>query len=162
MSQRNAKEPHMSAAASTQPTVSDKVTVRIGRFTNPDGSANLNIAYVPGRVVDAIVADRVLTTQRGPITVRSSVVVISLRANLTPSNGRPPFYFTQRAEALVSLSLRTEDVPAIDGDKTPWPVLLNLLNAAVAASTAALNPPPAKTVVAEAFSVFASAPALTA
>lgn len=150
-------------AASTQPSVSDKVTVRIGRLTNPDGSANPNIAYVPGRVVDATVADRTLTTQRGPITVRSSVVVISLRANLTPSNGRPPFYFTQRAEALVSLSLRTEDVPAIDGAPgTKWHALKPLLEAAVAASTAALNPPPAKAVVADAFSVFATAPALVA
>jgi len=137
------------------PKIGDRVTVRIGQIDSP------TVAYVPGIVTDARIDDRTLPTRKGSILVQNSIMVTSLRMNQTPGNGSPDHYYTNRPENLIALSLRETLVSAIDGaDGMAYAALKPSLEAAVAASTAALNPAPAKKAVEDAFAVFASAPAL--
>lgn len=93
---------------------------------------------VPGIVTDARVGDRPLirsAAKGGRLTVINSVVVISLRENVNPSNGRPAIYMVERPEALIALSDRETVIPAIDGsDKMTQQQVLVALRAAVAAS----------------------------
>jgi hypothetical protein len=115
-----------------------KVWVRIGQGE----SAPL----VPGIVTDARVGDRPLlrsAAKGGPLNVLNSVIVISLRENVTPDNGRPALYTVERPEALIALSPRATAIPAIDGtDKMTKQQVLVALRAQVTASLAALNPTP--------------------
>jgi hypothetical protein len=137
------------------PKIGDRVTVRIGQIDSP------NVAYVPGIVTDAHIQNRDLPTRKGTILVQNSIMVTTLRANQQPGNGRAQFFFVNRPENLIALSLRDTLVPAIDGaDRVTYTALKPRLEAAVAASTAALNPAPEKKAVEDAFAVFASAPAL--
>jgi len=116
-----------------------RVWVRIGQGE----SAPL----VPGIVTDARVGDRPLirsAAKGGPLNVLNSVVVISLRENVTPSNGRPALYMVERPEALIALSERKTAIPAVDGtDKMTQQQVLVALRAAVTASLASLTPAPA-------------------
>ena len=133
-----------------------KVWVRIGQ-----GEA---APLVPGIVTDVRVADRPLirsAAKGGPLTVLNSVVVVSLRENVTPANGRPPTYMVERPEALIALSERVTTIPAIDGsDRMTQKQVLTALRAAVTASLAALAPAPATTKVEKEAARYLAMPAL--
>jgi hypothetical protein len=133
-----------------------RVWVRIGQ----GASAPL----VPGLVTDAQVRDRPLirsAAKGGPLTVLNSVVVISLRENQDPSNGRPATYMVERPEALIALSPRETAIPAIDGtERMTQKQVLVALRAAVAASLAALTPVPATSKVEEEAARYLNLPAL--
>ena len=135
-----------------------KVWVRIGQ-----GEA---VPLVPGNVTDARVSDRPLlrsAAKGGPLTVLNSVVVVSLRENVTPANGRPATYMVERPEALIALSERVTTIPAIDGTaKMTQQQVLTALRSAVSASLAALAPTPATSKVEEEAARYLNLPALTA
>jgi hypothetical protein len=137
-------------------SIGDRVIVRIGQTNSP------TVAYVPGICVDARIMDRpLMTTRRGLMTVQNSAVVISLRQNQTPGNGRPDFYWVSRPENVIALSPRTVLVPAIDGaEGMSFTTLKPILEAAVAQSAAALNPAPEFSAIEQAMGAFAAAPAL--
>lgn len=134
----------------------DRVTVRIGRIDSP------TVAYVPGIVTNAVVSDReLITTKLGRFTVQNSIEVVTLRAS-QPGSGREGVYYTNRPENLIAVTPRETMVPAIDGDGTmTYAVLKPLLQALVAASTAALNPAPEKSIFEQAMEPFLTLPALT-
>ena len=132
------------------------VWVRIGQGDNAP--------LVPGVITDASVRDRPLirsAAKGGPLTVLNSVVVISLRENVTPTNGRPPTYVVERPEALIALSARSTAIPAIDGtDEMTQKQVLTALRAAVAVSLASLAPAPDSAKVEEEAARYLVMPAL--
>ena len=91
-------------------------------------------------------------------------MVISLRENINhATNGRPRFFFSERPESLTFMSLRTELVPAIDGDGSlDLPNLLPILRAEATKSLQTLAAAPDTKATKEAMAVFADMPALSA
>jgi hypothetical protein len=68
-----------------------KVWVRIGQGDQAP--------LVPGIVTNNRVSDRPVlrsAAKGGPLTVLNSVMVVSLRENMTPDNGRPATYMVER------------------------------------------------------------------
>jgi hypothetical protein len=135
-----------------------RVWVRIGQGDSAP--------IVPGMITDNRVGPRELlrsAAKGGTLVVQNSVVVISLRENVTPGNGRPAVYYTERPEALIALSPRTGAlIPAIDGDgKQTTTDILNALRIQVALSRAALAPAPDKAKGEEEAKRFLAVPALT-
>lgn len=132
------------------------VWVRIGKGENAP--------LVPGIITDARVVTRDLlrsVAKGGTLSVQNSVVVISLRENMTPANGRPATYYVERPEALIALSRRTTMIPAIDGTaEMSQHQIVDTLRMQVALSRAALAPAPSSGRVEEEAARYLSLPAL--
>jgi len=140
----------------TEVAVNNKVWIRIGQ--------GANAPLVPGVVTNAQVQDRQLmrsAAKGGPLTVLNSVIAISLRENVTPSNGRPLVFYTERPEALIAISARDIAIPAIDGtDEMSVSDVLTVLRAKVHESLATLTPAPNKDRAEAAAAEFMALPAL--
>lgn len=119
---------------------------------------------IPGIITDARVATREIlrsVAKGGTLAVPNSVVVLSLRENQTPANGRPVTYYVERPEALIALSPRTTLIPAIDGTaEMSQHQIISTLRTQVAISRAALAPAPSSGRVEEEAARYLTLPAL--
>ena len=108
------------------------VWVRIGQ--------GANAPLVPGIITDARPMDRDRTDVKGRaegLKVLNSIVVITLRENVTPQNGLPATYYSERPEALIAITARETLIPAIDGDeKDPRNVVIGKLRSHIGDSFA--------------------------